>query len=341
METIRGPSVTVFRPIIHAITALGLEWRPLLESCEIDLELLADSEARIPAELFDQFWRRASELTGDPCFGLHVGEGIRPLAANILGYLLMSSPTVRDGLERVVRYQRLVFDAEWLSLLDRGASVLLRMKTSYADPLDIAVQAEYRTMIALKLIDWVTAVDFHAGEVRFSHAALGEHSEYERILRCPVKFQYKETELVLSKASLDQPSLHANPEIAQFHEEYAERHLTDMADRSVRRKVKECLMAVLDRGPCALPEVAQSLFMSARTLQRRLAAEGTSFQDVLDSLRRELSLHHLEKVDTALAEIAYVAGFSDTSAFSRAVRRWTGQTPLEYRRSRSGGPQIT
>ena len=91
-------------------------------------------------------------------------------------------------------------------------------------------------------------------------------------------------------------------------------------------------MSLLDRGPCELPGVARSLYMSARTLQRRLAHEGTSFNVMLDSLRRDLSLHHLEQVDTALAEIAYVAGFSDSSAFSRAVRRWTGKTPLEYRR---------
>jgi len=178
----------------------------------------------------------------------------------------------------------------------------------------------------------VTALDFRAGEARFRHPALGQRSEYERILRCPVKFECKESELVVSKASLDQPSLHANPEIARFHEEHAARHLADMEDQSTSCKVKTCLMSLLDCGPLELPAVARSLYMSARTLQRRLAHEGTSFNAMLDSLRRELSLHHLEKVDTALAEIAYVAGFSDSSAFSRAVRRWTGKTPLEYRR---------
>ncbi len=294
--------------------------------------MLDDSEARIPAELFDRFWLRAAEITGDPCFGLHVGEHIRPLAVNILGYLLLSSPTVRDGLERVIRYQRLIFGANWISLVDRGVSTLIRLEAGGADPLDIAVQTEYRSMIILKLLNWVTAVDFHAGEVRFRHPPLGDRSEYERIMGSPVKFQCKESELLVSKAGLDQPSVHANSEIARFHEEYAERHLADLEDQSTSRKVKTCLMSLLDRGPCELPEVARSLYMSARTLQRRLANEGTSFNAMLDSLRRDLSLHHLEKVDAALAEIAYVAGVSDSSAFSRAVRRWTGKTPLEYRR---------
>lgn len=332
MEATRGPCVSVFRPIIFGITGRGLEWRPLLESCGIEPELLAEPEARIPAEVFDRFWLKAAELTGDPCFGLHVGEHLRPLAANILGYLMLSSPTVRDGIERVMRYQRVVFDAEWLSLMEQGSSLLIRFEAAGAEPLQIAAQTEYRAMIMLKILDWVTALDFRAGEARFRHPALGEHSEYERILRCPVKFECKESELVVSKASLDQPSLHANPEIARFHEEHAARHLADLEDQSTSRKVKTHLMSLLDRGPCELPGVARSLYMSARTLQRRLAHEGTSFNAMLDSLRRDLSLHHLEQVDTALAEIAYVAGFSDSSAFSRAVRRWTGKTPLEYRR---------
>ena len=107
-------------------------------------------------------------------------------------------------------------------------------------------------------------------------------------------------------------------------------------DDSVIRKVKLLLMSRIDRGPCELAEVARSLYMSVRTLQRRLAKEASSFSATVDSLRRELCLHHLEKENSALAEIAYVAGFSDTSALTRAVRRWTGQTPLAFRRSHAG-----
>jgi hypothetical protein len=78
---------------------MGLEWRPLFESCGIDPDLIANSEARVTAEVFDRFWLKAAELTGDPCFGLHVGERLRPFAVNLVGYLLMSSQTVQEGLE--------------------------------------------------------------------------------------------------------------------------------------------------------------------------------------------------------------------------------------------------
>jgi AraC-like DNA-binding protein len=155
----------------------------------------------------------------------------------------------------------------------------------------------------------------------------------EYIAVAVIKFQDRESELVVSRVSLDEPSVYSNPEIAGLHQEYAERHLAELEDRSVIRRVKTLLLSHLDRGPCELRDAARSLHMSPRTLQRRLADEGASYSETLDSVRRELCLHHLSRAHTSLAEIAYVAGFSGESAFSRAVRRWTGQTPREYRRS--------
>ncbi len=334
---LEGTSVTVFRPIIHGLTALGLEWKSLFESCGIDPALIADCEARVPADVFDRFWVKAAELTGDPCFGLHVASHMRPVAVNIVGYLLMSSATLREGLERVVPYQKLVFGRDFIGLIDRGASALIRLEPRHADPLRESIQTEYKAMFLPKLLDWVSAADFRASEARFRHPPAAPQSRYEQDLGCPVKFQCKHSELVVSRTLIDQPTLHGNPEIAQLHEEYAKRHLDELEDKSVARKVKILLMSRLDRGPCPLAEVARSLFMSPRTLQRRLDEEGCSFSATLDALRRELCLDHLERPHTSLCEIAYVAGFSDTSALSRAVHRWTGQAPLEYRRAHRAG----
>jgi AraC-like DNA-binding protein len=113
----------------------------------------------------------------------------------------------------------------------------------------------------------------------------------------------------------------------------AERHLAQLRDQSIARKVMAVLMAHLEEGPIKLGETARSLYISPRTLQRRLAEEGQSFHEIVESLRRNLCLHHLEDQNVGLAEIAYIAGFSEPSAFTRAVRRWTGRTPLEYRRA--------
>ena len=234
----RGPSITTLRPVVNALTQMGLDWRSILSASGIDPELIDDCEARISAEAFAHFWPTAAEITGDACLGLHVGEHVSPASVNILGYLLISSPTVRAGLERVVRFQRLVFDAEWLTLIDEGSSTLIRFETDAIDPLDLGVQLEYKAALITKLLDWVTSARFHATEIRFRHAPRKDPSEYERILQCPVKFRCKESGLVYTRAGLEQPSMHANEEIARAHEEFAERHLAAFEDRSLARRVK-------------------------------------------------------------------------------------------------------
>ena len=119
-----------------------------------------------------------------------------------------------------------------------------------SDRSETSVQTEYKAMIVLKLLDWVTTIDFRASEARFRHRPAGPRSEYERILNCPVKFQQSDSELVISSVSLDQPSVHADHEISRLHEEYAKRHLADLEDQSVTLKAKTVLMARLDRGAC-------------------------------------------------------------------------------------------
>jgi AraC-like DNA-binding protein len=219
--------------------------------------------------------------------------------------------------------------------VDQGSSTLIRFQFQEADAQDVAVRTEYMAAIVLKFVDWITAAHLRPGEVRFRHPPAGERSEYERILGCPVKFQHADSELVMPQVSLDEPSVYGNPEIAQLHEEHAERHLAALEDQSTARRVKTILLSHLDRGPCELRDAARSLHMSPRTLQRRLAAEGATYNATLDAVRRELCLHHLASTHASLAEIAYIAGFSGESAFSRAVRRWTGQTPREYRQARA------
>ena len=329
-----GISITIFRPITRALQNMQVDHRALFEFAGIDPQVLADDEARIPLELYHAFWPAAARFMDDPAFGIHLAEAFQPSVVNILGYLMLSSATVGQGLERVSRYQRVVFGDEFILLEDRDSYSFVRFEFGTADDTQLSIEAEFRAAIVVEIVDWITAPDLRPSEVRFSHRPLAPISEYERVLGCPVKFEAKETGLVLPPSTMNEPSMSANAEMAQMHEEWAEQHLAQLKDRATSRQVKKLLMSQLDREPCRLIDVARSLHMSARTLQRRLTEEGTSFNGLFDELRREFSLKYLARPGVCLAEIAYLVGFSDTSALTRAVRRWTGETPLEYRRSK-------
>jgi AraC-like DNA-binding protein len=221
----------------------------------------------------------------------------------------------------------------WIEVEKQPNSMSIRLISGNLPEEARAPHTEYFALLLLKLLSWITGDDVHATEVRFSHPRLAEEGEYQRALQCSVRFQCPENTVLLSGAIASRPSLHANPEIAQIHQEFAEHQLAEFGEESVAHEVARHLASLLETGPCDLPTIAKRQNMSPRTLQRRLADENTTFQKILESLRRDLSLRHLKWAHVPLSEIAYLAGFADASSFNRAVRRWTGQTPLRYRQT--------
>ena len=326
-------SVTLLRFISEGLGALDADWRAIFRGCGIDPTALADSEARFARSSYDQLWPAAAKWTGDAGIGLHVGEQIQPRAVNILGYLLMSSSTVGEGLERAIHYHRVIASENWIEIDKRPGSMSIRLISGNLPEEARALHTEYIALLLLKLLSWVSGDDVQATEVRFAHPRLVDEAEYQRVLRCTVRFQCPENTLLLSETVAHRPSLNANPEIAQIHREFAERQLAELGEGSVAHAVAKHIASLMELGPCDLPTIAKIQHVSPRTLQRRLADEGTTFQKILESVRRNLCLRHLKWAHIPLSEIAYLAGFADASSFNRAVRRWTGQTPLRYRQT--------
>lgn len=327
------PSVTLLRFISEGLRGLGADWRAIFRSCGIDPDALDEVDARFSRSSYDQLWPAAAKWTRDVCIGLHVAERTRPHAVNILGYLLMSSSTLGEGMERAIHYHRVIAGDDWFEIENRRDSILIRLNSGNFQDEALAQHTEYFTVLLLKLFGWDTGDDIHATEVRFAHARLADEAEYQRVLRCPIRFRCPESVVLLSGAAIGRPSLNANPEIAQIHQEFAESQLAELEEASLARGVAKHLASLLERGPCDLLSVAKCHHMSPRTLQRRLAEEGTTFQKILESLRRDLCLRHLKSASASLSEIAYLGGFADASSFNRAVRRWTGQTPHRYRQT--------
>jgi AraC-like DNA-binding protein len=326
-------SVTLLRFISEGLGALGADWRAIFRRCGIDPTALSDSEARFARSSYDQLWPAAAKWTGDAGIGLHVGEQIQPRAVNILGYLLMSSATVGEGMERTIHYHRVIAGENWIELDKRPGSMSIRLISESLPAEARALHTEYIALLLLKLLSWASGDDVQATEVQFMHPGLVDEAEYRRILKCAVRFQCPENTILLSETVVHRPSLNANPEISQIHREFADHQLAEFGEESVTHAVAKHIASLMEVGPCDLPTLAKRQHMSPRTLQRRLADEGTTFQKILESVRRNLCLRHLEWAHIPLSEIAYLAGFADASSFNRAVRRWTGQTPLRYRQT--------
>jgi AraC-like DNA-binding protein len=169
--------------------------------------------------------------------------------------------------------------------------------------------------------------------VSFRHSPPADLSEHRRLFRAPIRFNRPVNGVVLRRALLDAPLVKADPGLCGV----LERHVRELVERmpkatALSDRVRELVASELSTGGASAATVARKLHMSRRTLQRQLGADGTTFRALFDMLRRDLAMHYLGERKIAIAEVAFLLGFSEASAFYRAFNRWYGTTPTAYRR---------
>ena len=170
----------------------------------------------------------------------------------------------------------------WLNLRDEQGVEHIELATEEPIGDQRAIRAEYTALLVLAFIRWVADREVSPLEVSFEHAPRGPVEDYARALRCPVKFEAPHSEILFAKGTLDLPSAHANPTLAQAADAFAARLLAELPGGGTVAHTRRALAALLDSGEGDVRKVSRRLGMSARTLQRRLAEEGQSFRDVLD-----------------------------------------------------------
>ncbi|MFP2961699.1 helix-turn-helix domain-containing protein [Myxococcus sp. 1LA] len=183
-----------------------------------------------------------------------------------------------------------------------------------------------------------TSVDLVPLEVSFHHAAPPDIAEHRRVFRCEPRFEQPYNGVSVAREALETPLLKADSGLSAVLERHTRELLAKLPQvEGFVERVRAHAAEGLPNGGATNEAIAKRLHMSVRTLNRRMRDEGTSLQDVVDTLRRELALRYLEERRLAIPEVAYLLGFSEASAFHRAFRRWTGTTPAEHRRGGSSG----
>jgi AraC-like DNA-binding protein len=175
--------------------------------------------------------------------------------------------------------------------------------------------------------------EFAPIRVSLSRPRPAKAETFEAVFRCPLEFGAPADEIHLPRAAMDTPLETANADLARHNEEILERQLAQQ-DNSIKNRARALLTGQLPQGEPSAELLAKSLNLSLRSLQRKLAAEGTSYEDLLSDTRCALALGYIRDPHYSISEVAYLLGFSDTSSFTRAFRRWTGQTPSAYRSGR-------
>ncbi|WP_176511326.1 AraC family transcriptional regulator [Pseudomonas faucium] len=324
--------------IVKALELEGLDCRAMFKQLGLDFAALDDPDARFPQDSMTRLWQLAVELSGNEAIGLNMARVVRPASFHVVGYALMSSRTLAEGFERLVRYQRIIAESSDLSfrLGPEGYSLILTVHGDHLPPTRHSSEASLACALALS--KWLSGRPIQPRRVLIQGPQPKNIEPYKVAFHSPLVFGAVHDALIFERADMEAPLPTANEAMAVLHDRFAGEYLARFSESRVTHRVRQVLCRILPQGEPKRETLAQALHLSQRTLQRRLQEEGTSFQALLDDTRRELAEQYLAQPGMTLLETAYLLGFADPSNFYRAFRRWFDVTPSEYR-ARLGGAE--
>ena len=269
-------------------------------------------------------------FSGDPDLGLRAGQMTCLGGSGPLDYALHSAQSLRESMTVARRYARLYSDALELTVTVAGDRALVQLESKLPWPravADFALSSFFRNHLRPHL-DPAAEV-----ECSFSYELPDSTALHQRVFgKAKLNFGQGSDGISFDIRRLDRTLASSDPLLHAVHCEHLESLYTAMPEAmSISLRVRQLIATELRHGRPSSVSVARKLHMSRRTLVRRLEAEGTSFTDQLEELRRQLALRFVTMRTLPLGEITALLGFSHVQGFHRAFKRWTGQTPLRYR----------
>lgn len=321
-----------------ALAARGIDADQVLREAGIDPAKFENTEKRVPFESVDRLFRLVVDRTGDPSIGIDLVDHMNPTVYEALGVAMLCSSTLRNLCRRFERFFDIVSSLERgvFHETDYGGYFAEEPHVEYSD-VTRGVHADAFTAVVIKFMRLVYQPDFAPRLVELISRPPEElHDKYREHFGANVKFGASRTAIHVNSEDLDAPLTGSNASLAFHNDQLAQAILADLKKQDLQARVYARLIEYLPAGECSREKVAHSLNMSESAFQKKLKAEGTSYQEVLDSTRSELARHYLGKSKLTISEAAFLLGFTDSSNFSRAFKRWTGDSPSDYREKAKG-----
>lgn len=275
-----------------------------------------------------RFWQAAEQISHDQDIGLHVGANVPAFRGQVIEYLFLSSPTFGEGLKRTVRYQALLTDAMSFKLDESNSDYMIISGLTHP----VRHYLECAIGIFLNFFKYISQDAFSPLEIWLPYDEGACSEEYQKIWKCKVQLAQTEGAICFDRKLLDQPSPAYEPELLKIHEHHAKSQLELLDKHQLITEIERILASgLLESGEFDQNCVAQHLNRSARSLRADLQLINTSYEKVIAQYRERLSRRLLSQTQETIDQIVYLTGFSEPSAFSRAFKRWTGETPTAYR----------
>ena len=336
-RTPAGPAATgtvairaVLRPI-EAGTAAGIPRGVLMDAAGITDADLDDPDARVPVAAEVAVWHALASQIADSGFAIRAAATARVRHFGLLGYVVGFSATLRDALLCLQRYGRVLTEAVEFRLEESARHPSLILGHDALGPGQAFAQ-DYRLAAALQSAREITGIDLTPIEVRFTYPQPPSILAHRQHFRSPLTFGATTSAIVFRAPDLDLPVTRADARLADYLSHYADQVLTSLVrDDTARHAVRAAIWSVLAVGKPTLKRVATAMGVPTRTLQRHLAAEGTSLHQETEQIRKTMAVATLRDGSVSVADVAFLLGYAEPSAFFRSFKRWTGTSPRQFR----------
>lgn len=333
MPTINSLST---KALFDCLLQAGVSQESLSQESGLSYDRLVLPDQRVPLAQHVRLWLAAEKTIGRryPEFALELGRAIAPEQSGIVGNVFMQSNNLLEAGAQVARYSRLIAESDQWSAEEStdGKTIAVCYRIQ---PIEFythyAVERAFATAVSWNQ-HFLQDQSVIPLAVFFEHAEPDYADQYSRFFSCPVSFKAGENRILFSKSAMLRPNPRPNnylQSVLLAHAEHLQSQLPDVLPFT--QTVKELITSFLPTGRADMEQVASQLAVSTKTLYRRLKEEGNTFQTVLDQTRMELAKRHLGESNLSLDDISFLLGFSETSAFYRACKRWYGQSPKSLR----------
>lgn len=300
----------------------------LFQEAGIDSDELERPEGRIHLSRVIELFQKIDKLFNDPCLGLKYAKYWHPSQYHAFGYAWISSKTLREALNRKVRYSKILTEGLVFQLSEKENDVTIHVDFMFEHPPSLGqlfATAEMSSLVAACRINY--GKELNPTTATFKHDEPPCSGEYFTFFKTNVRFGTDKDSVTFSSEILDKALTGHNPQMAEYADQAVIRYLAMLDKTDITHRAKVKIIEMMPSGDVTAKNIAKQLYLSGRSFNRRLNESGTSFRELLEETRRKMVSQYLKDINVDLREIPYLLGYKNYSSFFKAYKRWTGQSP--------------
>jgi AraC-like DNA-binding protein len=329
---VRAAALTNFHDVARAA---GVDPLPLLREAGLSEAALREPELKLPADKAARLLELAAAASGLESFGLRMAETRRLSNLGPVGLLMRDQPTLRDSLLVLLRYHVMVNGALALAVEESAGVVVIREDVIVGHQQPVRQSVELAIGVMLRLMRQCLGPQWQPRRVCFAHPAPRDVATHLRVFGHCVEFNHDFNGIVCARTDLDTPNPNADPAMSRYAQQLLDSALGPAEQApTLLDDVRHAIVLLLPSGRCTIEQVADSLGVVCRTVQRRLADQGLTFSGLVNELRVELATRHVEDGERPLTDVSALLGFSAPSGFSRWYHGQFGCSPTQARARR-------